>query len=94
MGKGRMLCTGQVTLEQKCNVHGSILCSGWLAGEVLEAMPYATAVIWESLRFKPSVGGVMRRTKEDVQVGDYNIPKVRRSACFRCALLVHLDSAC
>ena len=69
-------------------------CSGWLAGEVLEAVPYATAVIRESLRFKPSVGGVMRRTKEDVQVGDYNIPKVRRSAFLRCALLVHLDSAC
>ena len=90
-----MLCTGQVTLEQSCNVvHGSILRIGWLAGEVLEAMPYATAVIRESLRFKPSVGGVMRWTKEDVQVGGYNIPKVRRSANFCCALLVQFDSAC
>ena len=56
-------------------------------------MPYATAVIRESLRFKPSVGGVMRRTKEDVQVGDYNIPKVDSCASFCPALLVHLDSA-
>ena len=46
------------------------------AGEMLEEMPYATAVIRESLRFRPAVPGVMRRAKEDLQVGDYNVPKV------------------
>ena len=82
-------------VEQWCNViRGEVMCSGWLAGEVLEAMPYATAVIRESLRFKPSFGGVMRRTKEDVQVGNYNIPKVDSSAFFQSALLVLLDSVC
>ena len=48
----------------------------WLAGEVLEGMTYATAVIRESLRFRPAVPGVMRRATEDLQVGDYHIPKV------------------
>ena len=43
-------------------------------------MTYATAVIRESLRFRPAVPGVMRRAKEDLQVGDYNIPKVRTNA--------------
>ena len=39
-------------------------------------MPYTTAVVRESLRFKPAVAGLFRQAKEDIEVGLAHLPSV------------------
>ncbi len=43
--------------------------------ENLKAMPYLDAVINESLRLIPPIGGMFRVTLDDLEIGGYRIPK-------------------